>query len=69
MTNKKTNQEKVEYQKYLVELDNPNYQGGFWALLENSTPLEQAKYEICRQIVSYKLDTKISTEVMSQNFN
>jgi len=58
--------QKSEYKKYLEELEDPNYQGGSWALPENPTPLEQAKYEICRQVVSYKLDSKISTEEMAQ---
>ena len=62
----KNNQENQEYKKYLEELNDPNYQGGSWSLPENPTPLEQAKYEICRQIVSYKLDTKISTEELAQ---
>ena len=56
----------LEYQKYLEELEDPNYQGGSWALPENATPLEQAKYEICKQVVSYKLDTKISTEEIAK---
>ena len=56
----------LEYQKYLEELEDPNYQGGSWALPENATPLEQAKYGICKQVVSYKLDTKTSTEEMAQ---
>jgi len=63
---KNNNQNQTEYKKYLEELCDPNYQGGSWALPENATPLEQAKYEICRQVVSYKLDTKISTEEMAQ---
>lgn len=62
----KNNQEQAEYKKYLEELSDPNYSGGSWFLPENATPLEQAKYEICKQVVSYKLDTKISTEKMAQ---
>ncbi|CAH1755634.1 7371_t:CDS:2 [Entrophospora sp. SA101] len=58
--------QKQEYQKYLEELEDPNYQGGSWALPENPTPLEKAKYDICKQVVSYKLDTKISTEEIAQ---
>lgn len=58
--------QKEEYKKYLEELEDPNYQGGSWALPENPTPLEKAKYDICKQVVSYKLDTKISTESMAQ---
>ena len=56
----------LEYKKYLEELEDPNYQGGSWALPENATPLEQAKHDICQKVVSYKLDTKISTEEMAQ---
>jgi predicted XRE-type DNA-binding protein len=63
--NKNTKKE-LEYQKYLQELDDPNYQGGSWSLPENATPLEQAKYDICRQVVIYKLDTKISTSEIAQ---
>ena len=63
----KINQEKTEYKKYLEELDDPNYQGGSWFLPENATPLEQAKYEICQQVVSYKLDTKINVFIFSLN--
>ena len=44
--------QKAEYKKYLEELEDPNYQGGSWALPENPTPLEQAKYDICRQVGS-----------------
>ena|SRR5947209_8735740 len=62
----KSKQEKTEYQKYLEELEDPNYQGGSWTLPENPTPLEKAKYKICKQVLSYKLDTKISTEYLAQ---
>ena len=41
--------QKTEYQKYLEELCDPNYQRGSWALSENATPLEQAKYEIFKK--------------------
>src|SRR5205085_11889207 len=58
--------QKAEYKKYLEELEDPNYQGGSWALPENPTPLEQAKYDICRQVVSYKLNTKLSTEAIAK---
>jgi len=65
----KNSLEKTEYKKYLEELCDSNYQGGSWALPENPTPLEKAKYDICKQVVSYKLDTKISTEAILKNFN
>ncbi|RHZ35855.1 hypothetical protein [endosymbiont GvMRE of Glomus versiforme] len=62
----KNNQAKTEYQKYLEELCDPNYSGGSWVLPENPTPLEQAKHDICRQFVSYQLDTKASTAEIAQ---
>jgi len=55
-----------EYKKYLEELEDPNYQGGSWALPENPTPLEQAKYEICKKVVSYKRNSKLTTEEIAQ---
>ena len=63
--NKNLKKEKP-FKEVLAEIEDPNYQGGSWALPENATPLEQAKYDVCRQVVSYKLDTKISTEEISQ---
>lgn len=54
--------QKTKYKKYLEELEDPNYSGGSWALPESLTPLEQTKYKICKQVVSYKLDKKVSTE-------
>ena len=56
----------LEYKKYLQELDDPNYQGGSWALPENATPLEQAKYEICQKLIRYKRNSKLTTEEMAQ---
>ncbi|CAG8483789.1 27586_t:CDS:2 [Racocetra persica] len=65
--NQKSTLEKAqEYKKYLEELEDPNYQGGSWSLPQNPTPLEQAKYEICKQVVSYKLDTELSTEAVAK---
>lgn len=59
-------QEKSEYKKYLEELCDPNYSGGSWFLPENPTPLEKAKHDICRQVISYKLDTKINAEEIAK---
>jgi predicted XRE-type DNA-binding protein len=60
------NQEKQEYKKYLEELCDPNYQGGSWSLPENATPLEKAKHEICKQIVSYTQNNNFSAEEIAQ---
>src|SRR5437773_2519774 len=53
---------KEEFEKYVQSLEDPNYQGGSWALPENATPLEKAKYKICRQILTYKHDNNLSVE-------
>ena len=50
----------------MEEISGPNYQGGSWFLPENATPLEQAKYEICKQIVSYTKDNNLSTAEIAQ---
>ena len=62
----KKNLEKTEYKKYLEELEDPNYQGGSWALPENPTPLEVTKYEICKLVVSHKQDKKLTTQIIAK---
>ncbi|CAG8455749.1 26228_t:CDS:2, partial [Gigaspora margarita] len=69
MKNKKNSlseKEKSEYQKYLEELEDPDYQGGSWALPENPTPLEQAKYDICQKVIRYKRNNKLTTEELAK---
>src|SRR6185503_8310785 len=58
--------QKEEYKKYLEELEDPNYQGGSWALPENATPLEQFKYEICQKVIRYKRNNKLTTEEIAK---
>ena len=36
---------KEQFKKYLERIEDPNYQGGSWALPENATPLEKSKHE------------------------
>jgi len=62
----KPSKNKQEYQKYLEELEDPNYQGGSWTLPENPTPLEVTKYEICKMVVSHKQDKKLTTQKIAQ---
>jgi len=62
----KNSQPKTEYQKYLEELNDPNYSGGSWVLPENPTPLEQAKYEVCQKVIRYKRNNKLTTEKLAQ---
>ena len=58
--------EKSEYKKYLEELEDPNYQGGSWFLPENPTYLEQAKYDVCQNIIRYKRINNLSTKEIAK---
>ena len=60
----KSNQKKP-FKEYLEEIEDPNYQGGSWALPENPTPLEKAKYEICQKILGYQEDNNLSDKELS----
>ena len=67
--NKKSKKEK-SFKEVLVEIESPQDIGqGSWSLPENATPLEKVKYELCKQIVSYKQDNKLSTAEISQKIN
>ena len=54
------------FKEYLQKLEDPNYQGGSWALPENATYLEKAKYELCKKMVVYKREKKTSVEKLAQ---
>src|SRR4051812_4535350 len=53
---------KGEFRKYLEQIEDPNYQGGSWALPENASLLEKTKYEICQKVLGYHLDKNLTTE-------
>jgi len=61
----KSNQKKP-FKEYLAEIEDPNYQGGSWALPENPTPLEKAKYELCEKILGYQEDNNLSDKELRQ---
>jgi|SRR4051794_37933902 len=59
--------EKKDFKKYLEELDDPqNNQEVNYALPENPTPLQVIKFEICQEILGYKLDNKLSREQVAE---
>src|SRR3954451_3249834 len=62
----RTKREKEEFKKYLQKIEDPNYQGGSWALPENPTTTEKAKYEICEKVIRYKRHKQITTEKLAQ---
>src|SRR5256885_17196699 len=62
---KRSKREKEEFKKYLERVEDPNYQGGSWALPENPTTSERTKYEICEKVIKYKRNKKITTEKLA----
>src|SRR3954463_15634403 len=61
------NKEQKDFKKYLEELDDPkNNQEVNYALPENPTPLQVIKFEICQEILGYKLDNKLSREQVAE---
>src|SRR3954452_512183 len=63
---RKSKTEKEQFKKYLERIEDPNYQGGSWALPENATPLEKSKYDICKKILVYKQNHNLSTEKLAK---
>ena len=62
-TKKKVSQElkEQEFKKYLEKVEDPNYQGGSWALPEKASLLEKIKYEVCQKVLGYHLDKNLTT--------
>src|SRR5436190_14353460 len=64
------NKERQDFKKYLEELDNPkNNQEVNYALPENPTPLQVAKFEICQEILGYKLDNNLTREQVAERID
>ena len=58
-----------EFEKYLNQLADPNYQGGSWALPENATFSERTKYELCREILIYQRQHKLTDKELAKKIN
>ncbi|CAG8757246.1 9762_t:CDS:1, partial [Cetraspora pellucida] len=72
MTSKKTQseQERQEFEKVLQELEDPKNIGqGSWALPRNATPLQKAKYKLCRQLLAYQMENKLTDREMRERTN
>src|SRR5207248_3720465 len=54
------------FKEVLAEIEDPNYQGGSWALPENATPSEKVKYELCEKILGYQEDNNLSDQELRQ---
>ena len=69
ITPKRTKKDKEQFKKYLERIEDPNYQGGSWALPANATPLEKSKHELCKNMIVYKREKKLTTEKVAQKIS
>ena len=62
---------KKDFERYLEEIERPEYDGSdiSWALPENTTPLEKAKYKICERILAYQQDNDIPVEEIARRIH
>jgi len=53
-----------DFQKYLQEIEGPEYDGPdiSQALPANSSPIDKAKYKICEKILAYQQDNNLPIE-------
>src|SRR5436190_22712611 len=57
------NQKEKPFKEYLREIEDPkNNQEVNYDLPENPTPLQVAKFEICQQVLGYKLKNNLTRE-------
>jgi hypothetical protein len=59
-----------EFEKILQEAEDPKNIGqGSWALPRNATPLQKAKYKLCRQLLSYQMKNKLTDQEIREKTN
>ena|SRR5436305_41135 len=68
---KRTSQEEREFERYIQEIEKPDYDGPdiSWSLPANATPLEKAKYNICERILAYQQDNDLSTKEIAKRIH
>ena len=66
---KRSQPKSKEFKKFLERIEDPNYQGGSWALPENATTTEKIKYDICEKVIKYKREKKLTTEKLAQKIS
>jgi|SRR6185437_3728083 len=55
------------FREVLAEIESPQDIGqGSWALPENATPLEKAKYELCEKMLGHQEDNKLTDRDLRQ---
>ena len=55
-----------EIKKVLKRVEQPNYRRVNIGLHPNTTPAEKAKYKLCKDILRYKQENKLTTEDIAQ---
>jgi len=59
-----------EFEKILQEAEDPKNIGqGSQALPRNATPLQKAKYKLCRQLLSFQIKNKLTDQEMREKTN
>ncbi|CAG8745164.1 14629_t:CDS:2 [Gigaspora margarita] len=59
-----------KFEKALQEAEDPKNIGqGSWALPRNATPLQKAKYKLCRQLLAYQMENKLTDREMRDRTN
>jgi len=71
---KNNNQPNKSYQyppedkEILAKMRHPDYEGNF-LLPDDASLLDKTKYRICKQILSYEYDNKLTTEELAKQIN
>jgi hypothetical protein len=55
-----------EIKKLLKRVEHPNYRRVNIGLYPDATPAEKAKYKLCKSILRYKQENKLTTKDMAQ---
>jgi hypothetical protein len=62
--------EEQEFEKYLEKIEVPNNQEGVnRGLPENATPLQVAKYHLCKQMLIYQQDNNLTDEEVANRIS
>src|SRR5688572_21159337 len=65
--NKEKTKKEKSFKEYLQGIEDPkNNSEVNYALPENPTPLQVAKFEICQEILSYKQDNNLTREQVAE---
>jgi len=63
-------QEERGFRKFLERIEDPNnHEGVNYDLPENPTPLQVAKYKLCKKMLAYQLKTNLTDEEIAKRIN